>query len=59
MLHLPANVVSKSARGELAESDTLFSFGTDFTWTVKASHHRSAVILYIALPETKDNIDPG
>ena len=49
----------------------LFSFETDFTGRVKAEpqietwQRRSAaaftpaVILFIALPEAKDNIDPG
>jgi hypothetical protein len=49
----------------------LFSLETDFTGRVKAEpqietwQRRSAaaftpaVILFIALPETKDNIDPG
>jgi hypothetical protein len=38
MTHLPANVVTKGQRGEPAEGDILFSFGTDFTWRVKAGH---------------------
>jgi hypothetical protein len=53
------------------ESSILFSFETDFTGRVKAGPQietwqgRSAaaftpaVILFIALPEAKDNIDPG
>ena len=53
------------------ESSILFSFETDFTGRVKAEpqietwQRRSAaaftpaVILFIALPEPKDNIDPG
>jgi hypothetical protein len=54
------------------ESCILFSFETDFTGRVKArpadrnfgrdGHRRAftpAVILFIALPEPKDNIDPG
>jgi hypothetical protein len=53
------------------ESSILFSFETYFTWRVKAGppieswQGRSAaaftpvVIIFIALPEAKDNIDPG
>jgi hypothetical protein len=53
------------------EGGILFSFETDFTWRVKAGPQietwqgRSAaaftpaVIIFIALPEAKDNIDPG
>jgi hypothetical protein len=53
------------------ESGILFSFETDFTGGVKAGPQieiwqgRSAaaftpaVIIFIALPEAKDNIDPG
>ena len=53
------------------ESSILFSFETDFTGRVKAGPQietwqgRSAaaftpaVILFIALPEAKDNIEPG
>ena len=59
----PARLVGKH--------DILFSFETDFTWRVKAGPQietwqgRSAaaftpaVIIFIALPEAKDNIDPG
>ena len=36
MLHLPANVVSKAADGEMAEVDILFSFDIDFTSRVRA-----------------------
>ena len=55
----------------LWESSILFSFETDFTGRVKAGPQietwqgRSAaaftpaVILFIALPEAKDNIEPG
>jgi len=55
----------------VTESSILFSFETDFTGRVKAEpqietwQRRSAaaftpaVILFIALPESKDNIDPG
>ena len=58
-------------RRQRTESVILFSFETDFTWRVKAGPQietwqgRSAaaftpaVILFIALPEEKDNIDPG
>ena len=54
------------------ESCILFSFETDFTGRVKArpadrnfgrdGHRRAftpAVILFIALPEAEDKIDPG
>jgi hypothetical protein len=54
------------------ESSILFSFETDFTGRVKArpadrnfaenGQRRAftpAVILFIALPEEKDNVDPG
>jgi len=56
---------------QATESGILFSFETDFTGRVKAEpqieiwQRRSAaaftpaVILFIALPEEKDNIDPG
>ena len=55
----------------MRKQDILFSFETDFTGRVKAGPQietwqgRSAaaftpaVILFIALPEAKDNIDPG
>jgi hypothetical protein len=55
----------------LLESSILFSFETDFTGRVKAGPQieawqgRSAaaftpaVILFIALPEAEDNIEPG
>jgi hypothetical protein len=55
----------------VTESSILFSFETGFTGRVKAEpqietwQRRSAVaftpavILFIALPEAKDNIDPG
>jgi hypothetical protein len=55
----------------MSESSILFSFETDFTGRVKAGpqietwQRRSAaaftpaVILFIALPEAKDKIDPG
>jgi hypothetical protein len=54
-----------------AESGILFSFETDFTGRVKAGpqietwQRRSvaaftpAVIVFIALPDTKDNSEPG
>ena len=57
--------------GELWKAVFYFSFETDFTGRVKAGPQietwqgRSAaaftpaVILFIALPEAKDNIDPG
>jgi hypothetical protein len=56
----------------VAESRVLFSFESDFAGRVKArpadrnfagnGQRRAftpAVILFIALPETKDNIEPG
>ena len=55
----------------MGKQDILSSFETDFTGRVKAGPQietwqgRSvaaftpAVILFIALPEAKDNIDPG
>ena len=67
---LPANVLNEGSCPAM-ESSILFSFETDFTGRVKAGPQietwqgRSAaaftpaVILFIALPEAKDNIDPG
>jgi hypothetical protein len=56
----------------VAESSILFSFDTDFTGRVKAGPadrdfagdgqwraFTPAVILFIALPDAKDNIEPG
>jgi len=63
--------VKLTACSDEPKSSILFSFEIDFTGRVKASpqietwQRRSAaaftpaVILFIALPETKDNIDPG
>ena len=65
-----ANVLSEGSRPK-SESSILFSFETDFTGRVKAGlrsklwQGRSAaaftpaVILFIALAEAKDNVDPG
>ena len=67
---LPANVLGEGLH-LLAESSILLSFETDFTRRVKAAPQietwqgRSAaaftpaVILFIALPEAEDNIEPG
>ena len=67
----PANVLGEGSR-QKRESSILFSFGIDFTGRVKAGqqietlagdgHRRAftpAVILFIALPEEKDNSEPG
>jgi hypothetical protein len=60
MLRLPANVMSKGSGPRFTEGDILFSFGTDFTLKGEGrSSDRRTMILYIALPETNDNIDPG
>ena len=53
----PRTKPSKTADGQRTEP-ILFS-SADFTSRVKASHHRRAMILFIALPETKDNSNPG
>ena len=67
---IPAKALGWGWRPE-GEGDILFSFETDFTGRVKAGPQietwqgRSAaaftpaVILFIALPEAEDNIEPG
>jgi hypothetical protein len=67
----PANVLTEEQRGN-RRSGVFFSFEADFAGRVKArpadrnfgrdGQRRAftpAVILFIALPETKDNIVPG
>jgi hypothetical protein len=52
--------MSKGSGPRFTEGDILFSFGTDFTLKGEGrSSDRRTMILYIALPETNDNIDPG
>jgi hypothetical protein len=64
-------MLSERGSRRALESSILLSFEPDFTWRVKAGlrsklwQGRSAaaftpaVILFIAVPEVKDNIDPG
>ncbi len=68
----PANVLGEGSRRP-TKSSILFSFETDFAEGCEGQASRSklwqgtgqrraftpAVILFIALPEAKDNIEPG
>ena len=69
---LPANVESEGLAARLCKAVFFFSFETDFAGGLRPGHQigtlagngqrrafTPAVILFIALPETKDNIDAG